>query len=82
MEFGRGGITDGVAFTLILLLLASPVAAQNPQQKDNYLKNIQLCNGSDPTSFAPRIVGCTALIDSGEGTTTALAIAYNNRGNA
>ena len=32
--------------------------------------------------FAVRINGCTALIDSGQGTTTALAIAYNNRGNA
>ena len=44
--------------------------------------NIALCNGSDRTSLAARIDGCTALIDSGQGTTTALAIAYNNRGNA
>jgi tetratricopeptide (TPR) repeat protein len=63
-------------------LARKPAASPTPQpgQKANY-KNIELCNGSDPTSLAPRIDGCTALIDSGEGTTTALAIAYNNRGN-
>ena len=82
MEFGKGGITDGVAFMLILLLLASPVAAQNPKQKNDYLKNIELCNGSDRMSLEARIEGCTALIDAGRGTTTASAIAYNNRGNA
>ena len=41
-----------------------------------------MCNGLDRTSLDPRIDGCTALIDSGQGTTAALAIAYNNRGNA
>ena len=83
MEFGaRSGIIDGVAPILILLLLGSPAAAQNPKLKDNYLRNVELCNGSDRTSLEPRINGCTALIDSGQGTATALAIAYNNRGNA
>jgi tetratricopeptide (TPR) repeat protein len=83
MEFGaKSGIIDGVAPILILLLLESPAAAQNPKLKDNYLRNIELCNGSDRTSLEPRINGCTAVIDSGQGTATALAIAYNNRGNA
>jgi tetratricopeptide (TPR) repeat protein len=82
MEFGaRGGIIDGVAPILILLLFGSPAAAQNPKLKGNYLKNIELCNGLDRTSLETRINGCTALIDAGHGT-TALAIAYNNRGNA
>jgi tetratricopeptide (TPR) repeat protein len=82
MEFSaRGGITDGAAFALVLLLLAAPVAAQNPKQ-DNYLKNIELCNGSDRMSLDARIEACTALIDAGRSTATASAIAYNNRGNA
>ena len=82
MEFGaRGGIIGGVAPVLILLLLGLPAAAQNPKLKDNYLKNIELCNGLDRTSLEARINGCTALVDAGHGT-TALAIAYNNRGNA
>jgi tetratricopeptide (TPR) repeat protein len=55
--------------------------AQQSEQRANH-KNIGLCNGSGPTSLATRITGCTALIDSGEGTTNALAIAHNNRGNA
>ena len=41
-----------------------------------------MCNGVDRTSFEARINGCTALIDARSSTTTALAIAYNNRGNA
>jgi tetratricopeptide (TPR) repeat protein len=64
-----------------LLLFGSLAAAQSPKKGD-YLGNIALCNGSDRTSLAARIDGCTALIDSGQGTTTALAIAHNNRGNA
>jgi len=64
MEFSaRGSIIGGVAAMLILLLLGSPAAAQSPKPKGNYLRNIELCNGSDPTSVAPRINGCTALID-------------------
>lgn len=83
MEFGaRGGIIDGVAPILMLLLLASPAAAQNPKPKDNYLKNIELCNGVDRTSPEARIEGCTALIGAGHDSTPALPIAYNNRGNA
>ena len=70
-----------MASTFALLLLGSLAAAQNPKKGD-YLGNIALCNGSGSTSFAARIDGCTALIDSGQGTTTALAIAHNNRGNA
>ena len=41
-----------------------------------------MCNGSDRASLEPRIIGCTALIDAGQATPAALAIAYNNRGNA
>ncbi|WP_334391320.1 hypothetical protein [Bradyrhizobium sp. AZCC 2262] len=66
---------------MLLLLLGSPAAAQSPKKSD-YLGNVARCNGSDRTSLAARIDGCTALIDSGQATTTALAIAYNNRGNA
>ena len=77
-----GRIVDGVAPVLVMLMLGSLAAAQNPKPKDNYLRNIELCNGSDRTSLEPRINGCTALIDSGQGTTAALAIAHNNRGNA
>jgi hypothetical protein len=77
----KAGAIDGVAPILILLLLGSPALAQNPK-KNNYLSNIELCNGLDRTSFEARIDGCTALIDGHQGTTTAEAIAYNNRGNA
>ena len=81
MEFcARGRIIHGGAPILILLLLGSQAAAQDPK-KDSYLGNIELCNGSDRTSHEPRINGCTALIDSGQGTTASLAIAHNNRGN-
>ena len=83
MEMSANARTiDAVAPILILLLLGSPALAQNPKPKDNYLGNIELCNGLDRTSLEVRINGCTALIDAGQGTTAALAIAYNNRGNA
>src|SRR6476620_3091330 len=74
-------IIHGVASAFALLLLGSLAVAQSPKKSD-YLGNIALCNGSGSTSFAARIDGCTALIDSGQGTTTARAIAHNNRGNA
>ena len=82
MELSANGrIINGVAPVIAVLLLGSVAAAQSPKKSD-YLGNIALCNGSDRTSLAARIDGCTALINSGQGTTTALAIAYNNRGNA
>ena len=82
MQFGAiGRIIHGLAPVLVLPLLVSLAAAQNSKNGD-YLKTIELCNGSGRTSFEVRIKGCTGLIDSGQGTTTALAIAYNNRGNA
>ena len=82
MELGASGrIINGVVPVIAVLLLGSAVAAQSPKKND-YLGSIALCNGSDRTSLAARIDGCTALIDSGQGTTTALAIAHNNRGNA
>jgi tetratricopeptide (TPR) repeat protein len=77
----RGGIIDAGARIILLLLLASPAAAQT-QKKDNYVRNIESCNRLDPASLQARIDSCTALIDAGQSTTTALAIAYNNRGNA
>ncbi|MCA6115658.1 tetratricopeptide repeat protein [Bradyrhizobium sp. WSM 1738] len=76
-----GRVTRGLASVAALLLFGSQAAAQNAKKSD-YLENIALCNGSDRASLAVRINGCTAFIDSGQGTTTALAIAYNNRGNA
>jgi tetratricopeptide (TPR) repeat protein len=66
--------------TLILLLLGSPAMAQK-QNPGSYLKNVELCNGSDRTALDARIKGCTALIDKGD-STTALAMAHNNRGTA
>src|SRR6185312_1787394 len=86
MEFSRrAGIIDAGVCTAILLVLALPAAAQNPKpnaKKDDYVRNIELCNQADRRSLQARIDGCTALIDAGQGTTTALAVAYNNRGNA
>jgi tetratricopeptide (TPR) repeat protein len=55
---------------------------QTSKLTDRYFRNIELCNGLDRRSFEARISGCTALIDARQGTTTTLAIAYNNRGNA
>src|SRR5260370_40628956 len=80
-SIARRGIINGVAPILILLLLGSPAAAQNPTPKKIVLENIALCNGIDRTSPEPQIDGCTAVIDSG-GHTPAAAIAYNNRGDA
>jgi tetratricopeptide (TPR) repeat protein len=82
MEFGaRERIILGVA-PMFILLLGSPAAAQNSEPTNNYLRNIEVCNGPHRTSLEPRINGCTAFIDSGQGTTAALATAHNNRGNA
>jgi Lipoprotein NlpI, contains TPR repeats len=80
-SIARRGIINGVAPILILLLLGSPAAAQDPTPKNSVLENIALCNGIDRTSPEPQIDGCTAVIDSGEHTPAA-AIAYNNRGDA
>jgi tetratricopeptide (TPR) repeat protein len=77
----RRRIIHGVAPIVGLLLLGSLATAQSPN-KSNYLRNIELCSGSDRTSLESRIEGCTAFIESGQGTPAALAIAHNNRGNA
>ena len=90
MKFSaRQGITDGVAAMLILLFVGSVALAQaapKPNQAPksiSALKNLDLCNGVNrTTSPEPQILGCTALINSGDLTTIALAIAYNNRGDA
>ena len=76
----RVALIDGTATILVLLLLGSPAAAGQPQKNSN-LKSIELCNGAGVPPQA-RIAGCTALISSGEGNADALAVAYNNRGNA
>jgi tetratricopeptide (TPR) repeat protein len=55
---------------------------QTSKLTDSYFRDIELCNGVDRTSPEDRITGCTTLIGSRQGTTTTLAIAYNNRGNA
>lgn len=73
--------TRRAALAVALLLFAAPAAAQSPK-KDGYLVNIQMCNRMDRTALEARISGCTALIDAAYGSTAALAIAYNNRGNA
>ena len=80
-SIARGGIISGVAPILILLLLGSPAAAQDPKPKNNVLENLALCNGIDRTSPELQINGCTAIIDLG-GHTAAAATAYNNRGDA
>ncbi len=55
---------------------------QTSKLTDSYFRDIELCNGVGRTSLEDRITGCTTLIGSRQGTTTTLAIAYNNRGNA
>ena len=67
---------------VVLLLVGLPVAAQNSKVKDSYLSKIELCNGTGATPLDARIGACTAFIEARQGPTTALAIAYNNRGNA
>jgi tetratricopeptide (TPR) repeat protein len=66
---------------LVLLVLAPSAMAQKPK-RDGYLKNVELCNSLDRKALEARIMGCTALIAAGDRKATALAIAYNNRGNA
>jgi tetratricopeptide (TPR) repeat protein len=78
----KTGTIDGMASILVLLLLGSPAVAQNPKPKNDYPRNIEACNALDRTALEARINGCTALIDARQLTTTALAVAYNNRGNA
>ena len=49
------------AGALLLMLFGTWAAAQSPA-----LSNIDLCNGMDRASAERQIVGCTALITSGE----------------
>ena len=55
---------------LTVALVALPAWAQTRDQ------NMAQCTGNDPDAA---IAGCTALIQSGQEATTALATAYNNR---
>lgn len=70
------------AAAIALVLCAAPVVAQHPPRKDSYLRSIEQCNRMAREALESRIAGCTVLIEAGYGTSTALAIAYNNRGNA
>src|ERR1700692_1190402 len=81
-SFARGGVSNGVAPILILLLVGSPAAAQNPKAKTNLLESLALCNGSDRASPEPQINGCTGVIDSAGSSAPAAAMAYNNRGDS
>ena len=78
----RAAIIGGVTSVFILLLFVSTTPAAQGPRKDSYVRNIQLCNGADRASLDSRIAGCTALIDAGQMTPVALAVAHNNRGNA
>jgi tetratricopeptide (TPR) repeat protein len=75
------GLVWGMPVAAALLLGSGPVAAQ-VAKPPSHLANIELCNRMDRTALETRINGCTALIDARYGTTTVLAIAHNNRGNA
>ena len=66
----RGGIISGVAPILILLLLASPAAAQDPKPRITISGTLS-CATVGSHVPEPQINGCTALIDSGEHTPTA-----------
>ena len=73
----------GVVTAAAILSLAAGASAQGPELK-NIEKSIQVCNRVGEVSPDLRILGCTALIKSGAASQRplALAIAYNNRGNA
>ncbi|WP_236840840.1 tetratricopeptide repeat protein [Bradyrhizobium sp. CCGE-LA001] len=77
----RAAIIGSVALVTALLWLCSSAVAQQLQQSSR-LKTIEQCNGRDRIPAQARIVGCTALINSGDAKPSALALAYNNRGNA
>ena len=65
-----------------LFLLGSGPAAAQIAKPGGHVANVEQCNQLDRTALDARINGCTALIGAGYGTTTGLAIAHNNRGNA
>jgi len=75
-------VAEGGLALVVLMLVGLPVAAQNSGVKDSYLSNIELCNGTGTTSLDARIGACTTFIQARPDSTAALAIAYNNRGNA
>lgn len=59
-----------------------PTAAQGSRLKVDHLRNTELCNGGGGAAPEARIEGCTALIQTAQGTAPLLPIAHNNRGNA
>jgi tetratricopeptide (TPR) repeat protein len=80
------GVKLGV-FSAVTLVFFAPISASWAAKVspiiDERLKNIELCNQSDPQAIDSRIQGCTALINSRrKEPTLVLAIAHNNRGNA
>ncbi|HTC17982.1 MAG TPA: tetratricopeptide repeat protein [Stellaceae bacterium] len=60
-----------ISIGLILMLLAAPAAAQTREE------NVAQCASND---LDIKIGGCTALIQSGQGSTEVLGQAYANRG--
>jgi len=70
------GALHGAASVLMLMLFISFAAAA-----DSDSSNVDLCNGKNNPPLELQIEGCTALLKSAENP-TALAIIYNNRGNA
>ncbi|HEY3888817.1 MAG TPA: hypothetical protein VGL73_09605, partial [Caulobacteraceae bacterium] len=60
----------GAFIGLILAFIALPAWAQTRDE------SMAQCVGADPDAA---VAGCTALIQSGQETTTPLAVAYNNR---
>jgi tetratricopeptide (TPR) repeat protein len=71
----RGGIYGALA-VLILGFIAASAPAQD------FLSNVELCNGKDRSSAEPQIRGCSELIKNNADNVIILSLAYNNRGNA
>jgi tetratricopeptide (TPR) repeat protein len=69
----RGKIVVRLVIGMALVLAAMPAWAQTRAE------NVAQCNDNDPDL---KIAGCTALIQSGQGTAAALAMVYGNRGMA
>ena len=84
---GRYRGARAVASTALLLSFVTSAAAETSAAAQglnllNLEKHTELCNRVSDTSPDDRIASCSALIESGAQTPRALAIAYNNRGNA
>jgi tetratricopeptide (TPR) repeat protein len=65
--------------TLVLALVFIGIVLMSPVNAQTRVENWQRCSTTDPDI---KILGCTAVIESGQETTDGLAAAYNNRGGA